>query len=240
MKTKKHPNVNLENYSKLFTQLGLVLALVIVLTLIKSKTYANEILLFSDNGMVDENTTEENVTYKVEQPKPKKKPVQDLSELTKIDDDIPIEEMPIDVIDVDTPVPTIDEIDEFDEGPVFNPEDEVPFIAVEVAPVFPGCKGSEEEMKACFSKQIGKFIQKRFDTELAGNLGLSPGIKRIFVLFKIDRNGNITDIQSRAPHKRLELEAESIVEKLPQMTPGKQQGRAVPVKFSIPIAFKVE
>ncbi len=55
MKTKKHPKANLENYSKLFAQLGLVLTLTIVYVLIQSKTFAKElaILDYTNQGMVD-------------------------------------------------------------------------------------------------------------------------------------------------------------------------------------------
>ena len=76
--------------------------------------------------------------------------------------------------------------------------------------------------------------------ELANELGLTPGKQRINVMFKIDKTGNITDIQARAPHKRLEAEAIRVVSLLPQMTPGKQRGRAVPVKYSLPITFLVQ
>ncbi|MFZ2284034.1 MAG: energy transducer TonB, partial [Lutibacter sp.] len=85
-----------------------------------------------------------------------------------------------------------------------------------------------------------KHVNSKFNADLASELGLTPGIKKIFVMFKIDKTGEITDIQARAPHKRLEAEAIRVVQSLPKMTPGKQRGRAVGVKYSLPIAFKVE
>ena len=39
MQIKKNPKANLENYSKLFMQLGLVLALLVVYLAIEKKTY---------------------------------------------------------------------------------------------------------------------------------------------------------------------------------------------------------
>ena len=44
----------------------------------------------------------------------------------------------------------------------------------------------------------------------------------------------------RGPDKTLEKEAHRIISKLPQMTPGKQRGRAVRVLFSIPIVFRLQ
>jgi protein TonB len=211
-----------------------------VLTAIQSKTYANELILLEDFGQKDVDEIEKNVEYKLkEQPKPKQKPVKDLSNIIEKPDDEPIIESLIAPDDPDKPI-DLNQIEELPEEPDFNPEDAVPFIAVEIAPLYPGCKGDSDELKECFSKQIGKFIQRRFDGDLAQTLGLSPGVKRIFVLFEVDAEGNITNIQARAPHKRLQEEAISIVEKLPKMSPGKQQGRPVPVRFSIPIAFRVE
>jgi periplasmic protein TonB len=70
-------------------------------------------------------------------------------------------------------------------------------------------------------------------------LGLEPGTKRIFVVFIIDKNGNITNIESRAPHKSLQLEAERVVKSLPKMEPGKQRGKPVGVKYSLPIVFEI-
>jgi len=58
-------------------------------------------------------------------------------------------------------------------------------------------------------------------------------------MFIIDRTGGITSIQSRAPHRRLKLEAERVVKTLPKMKPGEQRGRQVGVKYSLPIIFEV-
>ena len=51
---------------------------------------------------------------------------------------------------------------------------------------------------------------------------------------------DVTDIVTRAPHTALEKEAQRIVEKLPKMTPGMQQDKAVSVKYILPIRFVVE
>ena len=75
---------------------------------------------------------------------------------------------------------------------------------------------------------------------MAGDLGLSPGKKRVFVMFKIDKTGKIVDVRARGPHARLEKEAIRVISLLPQMTPGKQRGRAVGVKYTLPITLIVE
>lgn len=238
---KKHPKANLENYSKLFAQLGLVLSLFITYLLIQNKTFDNQIamLLNQDRKLIDE--TEQLIDFKIEQPKlqsqPPKKVIIDV--IDQVKDNVDIDETVIDVVDIDTPV-DISTISDVKLDEEFNPEDEVDYIMLEEAPLFPGCKGTNEERKACFSKQISKYINRKFNAGLAEELGLAPGVQRIFTLFKIDINGNIVDIQARAPHKKLKEEAIRVINLLPKMEPGKQQGKAVKVRYSMPIIFKVE
>ncbi|REE82855.1 TonB-like protein [Lutibacter oceani] len=116
----------------------------------------------------------------------------------------------------------------------------VPFAMVENVPIFPGCAGTEEEMRQCLQENITKHINVNFNTQMANNLGLSPGVKRIFVMFEIDKEGNIIDAKARAPHQSLADEALRVVNSLPKMESGKYLGENVGVKYSLPIAFKVE
>ena len=49
------------------------------------------------------------------------------------------------------------------------------------------------------SEKITKFVGKKFNTDLASDLGLT-GRMRINVIFKIDKTGNVTSVRARAPH----------------------------------------
>lgn len=88
-------------------------------------------------------------------------------------------------------------------------------------------------------EKIANYVSANFNSELAKGLKLKSGLQKVFVLFTIDKEGNITDVQSRAPHKKLEEEAIRVIASLPKMIPGKQKGEAVGVKYSLPIAFMV-
>ena len=117
---------------------------------------------------------------------------------------------------------------------------EVPFAVIENVPVFPGCeRGNNEKKRKCMSEKIAKFVQRKFNTDLAGDLGLT-GRQRISVIFKIDKSGNVTGVRARAPHPRLEKEAQRVINLLPKMQPGKQRGKAVIVPYSLPIIFQVQ
>ncbi len=117
--------------------------------------------------------------------------------------------------------------------------EDVPFIVVENVPVYPGCTGDNDALRKCLEKSIRAYVGEHFNVELAQDLGLEQGTKRIFVMFVIDRTGGISNIQTRAPHKRLELEAKRVVQSLPKMKAGKQRGRPVGVKYTLPIVFEV-
>ncbi len=119
-------------------------------------------------------------------------------------------------------------------------DNSVPFAIIENVPVFPGCEGSQEELRACLQEKITNHISTNFNSKLANGLGLESGVHRIFVLFKIDKEGNITGVKAKAPHQKLADEAIRVVSSLPKMIPGKQKGENVAVKYSLPIAFKVE
>jgi len=239
MQIKKNPKANLENYTKIFMQLGLVLALLIVYLAIEKKTYDRVI---DDLGPVVLNMDDEEQTIEIEQvkpPEPKTPPPPTPDKIEVVEDEVEVEETVIESTETDedeaVEVEEIIEVEEEEEV-----MEDVPFAIIEDVPIYPGCKGTKAELKACLQDKITKHVNRKFNSDLASDLGLAPGVKKIFVMFKIDKNGNITDVMARAPHNRLRDEAIRVVNSLPKMIPGKQRGRPVGVKYSLPIAFKVE
>ena len=127
------------------------------------------------------------------------------------------------------------EIEEID-----NSIGNVPFSVVESVPLFPGCENLEtnEERKACMSKKISEYVNNNFDTSLPKNLGLE-GINRIYIQFKINKKGKVVNVSARAEKPELEVEAERVINGLPEMQPGKQKGQNVGVLYSLPITFQL-
>ncbi|PKH50368.1 BlaR1 peptidase M56 [Tenacibaculum sp. Bg11-29] len=115
--------------------------------------------------------------------------------------------------------------------------EDVPFSIIEKAPTYPGC---EEGDKKCLNISIQRFVVDNFNVKLANTLGLKGGKKRIYVQFKIDKDGSIIDIKARAPHPALKEEAIRVAKKLPKMKPGEQRGEKVRVGYTLPITFNVE
>ncbi|MBG7630684.1 MAG: energy transducer TonB [Bacteroidetes bacterium] len=238
MQIKKNPKANLENYTRIFMQLGLVLALLVVYLAIEKKTYDRVI---GDLGPVVLNMEDDEEQIEIEQVKPpeqKAPPPPAPDKIEVVEDEEEIEETVIESTETDeTEAVEVEIIEVEEEEEVME---DVPFAIIEDVPVYPGCKGNKAKLRACLQEKIQKLVMKKFNSELASDLGLSPGVKRIFVMFKIDKNGNITDVQARAPHVKLQQEAIRVVKLIPKMTPGKQRGRPVGVKYSLPIAFRVE
>ena len=239
MQIKKNPKANLENYSKIFMQLGLVLALLIVYLAIEKKTYERVI---DDLGPSSLNMEDDEQIVEIEQVKPpevKTPPPPAPDKIEVVEDEEEVEETIIESTESDEDEAIeVEEIIDVDEDE--DIDEDVPFAIIEDVPVYPGCRGSKEKLKSCLQTKITKHVNRKFNADLASDLGLSPGVKRIFVVFKIDKTGKIVDIMARAPHKRLQAEAIRVIKLLPQMKPGRQRGRPVGVKYSLPIAFKVE
>lgn len=58
-------------------------------------------------------------------------------------------------------------------------------------------------------------------------------------MFKINNNGEIVDVKSRAAHPDLEAEAKRVVESIPPLTPGQHKGENITVMYSLPIIFQI-
>lgn len=112
----------------------------------------------------------------------------------------------------------------------------IPYGKVDEVPTFPGCENAENP-RECFQESIQKHIRKNFRyPEKAKEQGIQG---RVAVMFTINKAGEIVNIKKRGPSPFLEDEALRIIELLPRMTPGKQNGKPVNVPFSIPITFRI-
>ena len=238
MEPKKNPKSDLNRRSMIFFQLGMILILFITWSAIENKTYdksqiTQDMLNLGDELDEDIPITDQNIPPPPPPPPP---PAPEVIEVIEDEDDI--EETIIESAEVnqEEEIVEIDDIEEADEE-----IDDVPFAVIENVPIYPGCenKKNNAEKKNCMSEKVQKFVQKKFNTDLAGDLGLE-GRQRISVQFKIDKYGNVVNVRARAPHPKLEQEAVKVVKALPKMIPGKQRGKAVGVLYSLPILFQVE
>ena len=238
MEPKKSLKADVSRNGSIYFAVGLLLMLFVTYNSINYKSYDKSAIDIGMLNIDDELEEEIPITEQIQTPPPPPPPPAAPEVIEIVEDEEEIEETVIESTETDQE----EEIVEIEEVEVEEVEEdiEVPFAVIENVPVFPGCEsGNNDVKKKCMSDKITKFVQKKFNTDLAGDLGLT-GRQRINVIFKIDKNGNVTGVRSRAPHPRLEKEAARVINLLPKMKPGKQRGKAVIVPYSLPIIFQVQ
>ena len=237
MELKKNSNADVSRNGSIYFAVGLTLMLFLTYSAINYKTFDKSLI---DIGKLDLDAELDEEIPLIDQltPPPPPPPPPAAPEVIEIvEDEEEIEETVIESTETDQEEEM--EIEEIEVEEIYE-DVEVPFSVIENVPEYPGCeKGSNTEKRKCMSAKIAKFVQRKFNTDLAGDLGLS-GRQRISVIFKIDKKGNVTGVRSRAPHPRLEKEAARVINMLPKMKPGRQRGKAVVVPYSLPITFQVQ
>ncbi|MCF7559255.1 energy transducer TonB [Sabulilitoribacter multivorans] len=238
MEPKKNPKANVGRNSSLFFAIGLALMLFLTNYAINYKTYDKSNIDIGQLNLDEELEEEIPITEQIQTPPPPPPPPAAPEVIEIVEDEEEVEETVIESTEVDQET----EIVEVEEVEVEEVEEDidVPFSVIENVPVFPGCEsGNNAAKRDCMSKKISDFVNRKFNTDLASDLGLS-GRQRINVIFKIDKTGNITGIRARAPHPGLEKEAARVIGLLPKMKPGRQRGKPVNVPYSLPIIFQVQ
>ncbi len=240
MEPKKNPKADVSRRSMLFFQLGMVLMLFLAWQAIEWKTYDKSAIDTSLLDVGDELEEEIPITNQLTPPPPPPPPPPAPEIIEVVEDEKDIVETVIKSTE-SKPEEKIVEVKKIVEAVEEEEIKDVPFAVIENVPIYPGCENEKGNAakKACMSEKVQKFVQKKFNTELANDLGLE-GVQKIYVQFKIDKNGDIVDVKARAPHPRLEKEATDVVKSLPKMTPGKQRGKAVGVLYALPITFQIE
>ena len=241
MEPKKNPKSDVSRNSSIYFAVGLALMLAVTYMSINYKTYDKSDIALDSLNLDDELDEEVPITEQIVTPPPPPPPPPAAPEVIEVvEDEEEVEETVIESTETEMETEIVEvedvEVEEVEE------DIEVPFNVIENVAVFPGCENEKgnNAKKACMSDKVSKFINKKFNVDLASDLGLPPGRKRISVVFKVDKSGNVTNIQARGPHPGLEKEAKRVIGLLPKMKPGKQRGKAVVMPFSLPIVFAVQ
>ena len=101
------------------------------------------------------------------------------------------------------------------------------FDVVEQMPSFPGGQNALFEY-------LSKNIKYPVVAEENGVQG------RVIVTFVVERDGSITDVKvAKSVDPSLDKEAMRVVRSMPHWIPGKQNGSAVRVKFTVPVTFRL-
>ncbi|WP_461066246.1 energy transducer TonB [Spirosoma horti] len=105
---------------------------------------------------------------------------------------------------------------------------EAPFVTVEQQPEYPG---GLDALRTFLGKNLNY-------PRSAASAGVSG---RVYVSFVVNTDGSLTDIQVlKGIGFGCDEEAVRVMQKMPHWRPGKQAGRAVRVKYNLPISFTLE
>lgn len=109
-----------------------------------------------------------------------------------------------------------------------KPEPEKIFTAVEESPKFPG---GDAEMYKWLSRNI-RYPEMAAQNNIQG---------RVTVQFVVEKNGSIGEVKVvRGKDPDLDKEAVRVVKSMPAFIPGKMNGQAVRVWYTLPINFKLQ
>ena len=130
-----------------------------------------------------------------------------------------------------------------------NPIKEVPstkpetptVLNVEELPMFPACRGlSRNEQLKCFEEQMSKAVAKNAEYPEIDRENGKQG--RALISFIIDENGEIIDVKAldnKNATPEMKIAAEKAVRKVSKLTPAKQGGKPVRIKYVIPVSFRL-
>ena len=107
-------------------------------------------------------------------------------------------------------------------------EDNKVFDVVEQMPSYPGGMGA-------LMQYLSSNIKYPAIAEENGIQG------RVICTFVVERDGSITDVRiAKSVDPSLDKEAMRVVSKMPRWIPGKQNGSAVRVKYTLPVTFRLQ
>ena len=228
MEVKKSPKADLENKKTTNLLIGAIMILAVLFVGFEWSERDKKVT--TDTG-IQEVVFEEEIIPITEQEQPKQAPpppeapkVEEVLEI--MDNDSEVEESTIQASD-DTQAAV-----EVKYTPVEVEEEEVEeqqiFQVVEEMPEFPG--GMAECMKF-LSKNI-KYPPISAENGIQG---------RVIVQFVVNQDGSIVDpVVVRGVDSHLDKEALRVIQMMPKWKPGKQRGKAVRVKYTVPVMFRLQ
>ncbi len=102
------------------------------------------------------------------------------------------------------------------------------FDVVEEMPSFPGGQGA-----------LMAFLNSNIKYPVVAQENGVQG--RVIVGFVVERDGSITDVKvMRSVDPSLDREAQRVIKAMPKWKPGKQNGSAVRVKYTVPVVFRLQ
>ncbi|MBR2060626.1 MAG: energy transducer TonB [Tidjanibacter sp.] len=228
MELKKNPKVDLQNRKGIFLEIGLIIALGIVIGAFSVNQKEQKIENFAPVEVVEtvdlvDITTQEEL--KPETP-PQKQTVQVITDILQI-------------VDNDTKIETeftfvdFDNFEDVEIAPIEIEEEEIEeeeiFMRAEEMPTFQG--GDITKFR--------EWVMRRFRyPAIAQENGIQG---KVTLQFVVEKDGSVTNIQVlQTPDPVLSDEVVRVVNDSPKWKPGKQRNEPVRVKYILPVDFRIQ
>lgn len=228
MEIKKSEKASLENKRLLFTEIGFVFALLVVLGAFSYTTKDQKVSLFEDTTQVVDVEEMIPITQETPPPPPEAPKIPVLSDqIDIVDDEIEVaDDLFVNLEDDASMGVEIMDYVEVQEEEV--EEEAIPFQLVEEKPKFQGGDAND------FSKWVN---QRLVYPEIAKENGVQG---RVMLQFTVAPDGSVTNVKVvRGVDSALDKEAVRVVSSSPKWTPGRQRDRAVKVVYTFPVIFQL-
>jgi protein TonB len=228
MEVKKTEKASLGNKRLLFTEIGFVLALLVVYGAFeysskdkKNKALEADVVLMEEEEIIP-------ITQETPPPPPEVPQIPVLSDnIDIVDDDLQVDDNILNLEDDANLGVEIKEYVEQVEEEVIE-EEAIPFQLVEEKPSFMGGDAN------AFSKWVNERLNY---PEIAKENGIQG---RVLLQFVVGADGKVSNVKVvRGVDPSLDKEAVRVVQSSPNWSPGKQRDRAVKVTYTFPVIFQL-
>ena len=225
MQVKKSEKASLEKDKIVYVLMGLVF--VLSLCYVALEWTEREVTKYevTDTEFLFEEEVEIQQTSQETPPPPPPPAVQEVEVLNVVEDNVETESIEVNTEETETEVVIAAPV----EAPVEEEEEEVVFVVVESMPEFPGGQ-------AALFKYLSDNVKYPMIAQENGIQG------RVICQFVVNKDGSIVDVEvvRSGGDPSLDKEAIRVIKSMPKWKPGKQRGKAVRVKYTVPVNFKLQ
>jgi protein TonB len=219
MEVKKTAKADLTNKSNLFFSIGLIVALSLMLMSFEWTTIDEGIIVLTGDDLIDEDP----IIIPVTDPKPPMPVVkQPKFEVVPEKEEIEEKKYVLDVLSDTTgmsEIPIVPEPDKEETEAIYT------FLQESASP-----KGGMQSFYSYVSEKI------KFPTQ-AVRMGIEG---KVFVEFVVNKDGTLTDVKAvKGIGAGCDEEAVRVVKSAPAWNPGKQRGKPVRQRHTVPISFRL-
>ncbi len=226
MEIKKSDKANLENKKLTYLLMGFVFVLSVGYVALEwTEQEVTKYEVADTDFLIEDEIEIQQTTQETPPPPPPPAPVQEVQVLNVVENDVETETIEIQAEDTKEEVviaPPVEVVEE-------EEEEQTVFVVVETMPEFPG--GQAELFK--YLSQNVKYPVIAQENGIQG---------RVICQFVVNKDGSIVDVEvvRSGGDSSLDKEAVRVIKSMPKWKPGKQRGKAVRVKYTVPVNFRLQ